>query len=168
MRAIGILLALLVLGGGTGCGRRSTPEPARQQWGLMQRAVDADNPERVAALLGASPELVRADDGDGHSPLHVAADAGHDAVARVLLEYGARVDGQDSCGWTPLHTAAGNGHRSTAILLIEAGADVNATDHQGQTPLALALKWDHQDVAALLRAHGGHEQPARVVAGPRE
>ena len=65
---------------------------------------------------------------DGRTALHRAAEEGHVAVVRYLVEQGADVDAR--AFWyldrTPLHYAARRGHLEVVEFLVGAGADVNA------------------------------------------
>jgi uncharacterized protein len=73
------------------------------------------------------------------TPLHYAAREGHTAVAKLLLERGARVDQPEANGVRPLLLAILNDRAETARFLIERGADVNADDWYGRTPLWAAV-----------------------------
>ena len=66
-----------------------------------------------------------AQDNDGWTALMLAAQNGHEQVARVLLEAGAVVGAQNNDGSTALMHAARNGHEQVARVLLEAGADRN-------------------------------------------
>ena len=72
--------------------------------------------------------------GGGHvasdvAVLHVAAQAGHVGVVRLLLAAGAAIDATMRAGQlasvTPLHLAVEAGHSEVVDLLIDAGSDVN-------------------------------------------
>ena len=60
--------------------------------------------------------------------LVLAAQEGHLAVVRLLLEAGADKDAADTDGDTALHIAAKEGHLEVVRLLLEAGADKDAAD----------------------------------------
>ena len=54
----------------------------------------------------------------GKTALHVAAEKGHAAVARLLVEKGANVGAKDKDGRTALHQAAEWGHGTAVPLLL--------------------------------------------------
>ena len=64
----------------------------------------------------------------GQTPLSWAAQNGHEAVVKLLLEKGADVESKSSNGRTPLSWAAENGHEAVVKLLLEKGADVESKD----------------------------------------
>ena len=59
------------------------------------------------------------------TPLYIAAEFGHEAVVRTLMEAGADVNKATDDGVTPLYMAAYKGHEAMVRTLMEAGADVN-------------------------------------------
>lgn len=78
-----------------------------------------------------------------HTPLHLAAFAGH-ANIQTLLTFGAKVDLSDSTGRTALHLAAENGHSAVCARLIAAGSDLLERDKDGLMPLHSAAKSDRE------------------------
>lgn len=100
----------------------------------------------------------------GYTPLHAAAQTGHRALARVLVENGASVSAKAQCGYTPLHLAAQEGYAELMLDLIVRGANTEEQDNEGRTALHLAAWKGHVDaVKALIavkakinaQAHGG-------------
>lgn len=67
--------------------------------------------------------LLSVTDGDGCTPLHLAASAGAADVVREMLALGAAVDAADGLGRTPLHMAARYGRADAMGVLLEHGAD---------------------------------------------
>jgi ankyrin repeat protein len=58
-------------------------------------------------------------DGYGRTPLFLAAERGHDAIVRVLLERGeVKVNTKDRDGQTTLYMAAVKGHDAVVRLLL--------------------------------------------------
>ncbi|KAL8391898.1 hypothetical protein RB595_002193 [Gaeumannomyces hyphopodioides] len=92
--------------------------------------------------------------------LHLAAENGHEAVAKLLVEAGVNKEARNRYGETPLHVAAENGHEAVARLLVEAGADKEPKNSWGNTPLHLAAKYGHEAVARLL-VEAGADKEAR-------
>ncbi|RYP53370.1 hypothetical protein DL768_001615 [Monosporascus sp. mg162] len=115
---------------------------------------------------------------DGETPLRWAAEGGHEAVVRQLLETGADVHARDKDGRTALSYAAERGHEAVVQLLLksgqmslrwavetgdaevvklflERGADVAVANKDGWTPLIAASSKGHIDVVRLLLATSG-------------
>lgn len=90
-------------------------------------------------------EDVSARDGDGNTPLHLAAQAENLPAVTFLLEAGADVNAGNNIGATPLHGAVVNEGPEVVAALLEAGADINDGAASHGTPLlhalALASRW---------------------------
>ena len=72
--------------------------------------------------------------------LHGAAQEGHDAAVRVLLDKGADMNAKDSSGQTALHVATRFGRKTIVqTLLNKEGIEVNAEDNRGKTALQYVL-----------------------------
>src|SRR5207247_6422498 len=97
--------------------------------------------EKVRALLEVNPELLRAQDKDGFSPLHLAAWKGHKEVVELLLGRKAEVNLKSKDGGAPLHWAAEGGSAEVVKMLLAHKAEINAKDDDGDTPLHVAVKW---------------------------
>jgi ankyrin repeat protein len=55
----------------------------------------------------------------GWSALSMCGYGGHIAIARLLLDHGAKIDNVDVDGDTPMSLAARRGHRDMVIMLEE-------------------------------------------------
>ena len=95
---------------------------------------------------------------DGRTALHLIAENGNEAGARILLDHGANVNTTSYSkgnsverkfggGRTPLHWAAEYGQLSMAKLLVEAGADLAIQNASGRTALQEAIR-DGGDLVA--------------------
>jgi len=90
-----------------------------------------------------------------HTPLHLAAKAGHASVLRLLVNAKADVSALTTTGAAPLHFAAASGSSEAVTILLDAGADVNVREPQwGQTPLMFAAASGRTEVVKALLAHG--------------
>ena len=91
----------------------------------------------------------------GATPLHFAAEVGHNDVIEALLAGGAHADARMTNDITPLHQAAINGHIKSVKLLLDAGADVNFRNRIGMTPLDFAVYRGHEETAEAIWNAGG-------------
>jgi ankyrin repeat domain-containing protein 50 len=74
-----------------------------------------------------------ATDEDGQTPLSWAAEKGHEAVVKLLLEKGAELETKDKdYGQTPLSWAAEKGHEAVVKLLLEKGAELETKSNHGR------------------------------------
>ena len=91
----------------------------------------------------------------GRTALICAAEGGHEAVVRLLLEKGANVNAKEDNGETALHEAAWGGHEAVVQLLLEKGANVNAKENNREkTALHPAAMRGHEVVVQLLLEKG--------------
>ena len=105
-------------------------------------------------LMARHDADLNAIDSGVRTPLHWAADYGHEAVVRLLLARGASIDIGDDAGRTALHCAAIQGHEAVVRLLLERGASVDIGDKRGQTALHNAANRGREAVARLLVERG--------------
>jgi len=122
---------------------------------LLCRASRFGDPDIAQHLLGAGVDVsATADDVIGRTPLHHAAENGHEALARMLVDRGAGDSAADLIRRTPLHLAVVNGHEALARMLVDRGAGVSATNDIEQTPLHHAAKNGHEALARMLVDRG--------------
>jgi ankyrin repeat protein len=108
----------------------------------------------IVPLLVQVYGLESRDDGTGRSPLSFAAESGKDAVAQLLLDYGAQVDCTDNRNRTPLSHAAQWDQVSTVRLLLSHGAQPDWVDYEDRTTLSYAVDSGNVAVVKLLLNHG--------------
>ena len=91
---------------------------------------------------------------DEDTPVALAADAGNVTLVKLLLDWGAAVDGKPKWTAAPaLVRAAGNGDVQMVSLLVSRGADVNGSPFKWGTPLTEAAESSHLSVVRYLLAH---------------
>ena len=126
---------------------------------LLRRGAAIDLP--VAAALNLTEEFTRMLHGsnsqDRHLALALAAQFGHMAIVRMLLDSGEDPNRYHPPGGhshaTPLHQAAGAGHAELVHLLVERGARIDMKDVLWQaTPADWARHEGKLEIAAYLRA----------------
>jgi ankyrin repeat protein len=106
----------------------------------LHLAVFAQQEEAARALIehGADTDVRSTGEIARVPPLGTAAFVGSVAMARLLLDAGADVNGQGEGGFTALHSAALHGNEELARLLLERGADPTVVSGDGRTPAELA------------------------------
>ena len=86
--------------------------------------------------------------------LHCAANGGHVATLRLLLDRGASIDMPNVDGETALIIAAHQGHRDSVQFLLERGADIERQGYYGRTVLYVAASRGHKSIVELLLEKG--------------
>ncbi|KAK6105831.1 Ankyrin repeats (3 copies) family protein [Brugia pahangi] len=94
----------------------------------------------------------------GFTPLHLAAQSGHDSLVRMLLNQGVQVDATSTTmSVIPLHLAAQQGHIAVVgMLLSRSTQQQHAKDWRGRTSLHLAAMNGHYEMVSLLIAQGSN------------
>ena len=90
-------------------------------------------------------------DGNGSTPLALAARAGNELIVELLLEAGADPNSRDREGASPLLNAAAWGHHGIAVTLLEKGADLDAVDIEGRSAAEMAKDRAHMRVYRMLK-----------------
>ena len=136
-------------------------------------AIEGDA-HAVAAWLDEGGDVnASCDEYDERTLLRAAAEGGHEAVVRLLLQRGASVNLQNSLDVTALMGAAMSGHTTIVQALFDAKADASLqTDArrrravQEVPDLRPALRRAAGGGALHARARGAHLRAAQVVSSP--
>lgn len=138
--------------------------------------IRSSNANALRDWLVAGSDRREASDGDGNTLLHLAAQYGSEAAARVLLETpDIAVNSLNRHGETPLLAACGSlvadeaALVATVNLLCAHGAGMHVVDVAGVTPLMAASKCGHDALLAALRnQHARQCHDAIAAATPYE
>ena len=98
--------------------------------------------------------LIKIEDENNRTPLHISADRGHLRIVTHLLAEGVDIEAKDQEDMTPLHYAARYGKKAVVELLLQNGAKINAKDTNQWTPLHFAATYGHLGVVKYLRGKG--------------
>ncbi|KAK2725977.1 26S proteasome non-ATPase regulatory subunit 10-like [Artemia franciscana] len=118
----------------------------------------------LAKLLLSWGCSVNQSDGNGFTPLHLAAANGYTDVVQLLIKFRAHPNAINTQSQTALHLAAQRGSHVIARMLLEAGSQVDREDSFGKTPLMYACSiGSFETVKCLLES--GARQDLRDVHG---
>lgn len=138
-------------------------------WTPLWYAVAGGQVDVVRLLLGKPVVDPDSQSKYGRTPLSLAAEKGHAAIAELLLQ-ADRVDPNFrdfEYGWTPLSWAAANGHDVIVKLLLDkAGVDPNPKDFEfGRTPLSWAAERGHRAAVKILLEKNSTDPVSRSKFG---
>ena len=117
---------------------------------LMLAARHGHDDVALVLMKGQQGANVNLQNSRGDSALSLAAAAGREDVAMLLLERKADPGQAGHCGRTPLAEAAAGGQLRMARLLLERGASADGGGEGGKPPLTIAARRGDSVLAALL------------------
>ncbi|KAM6984833.1 histone-lysine N-methyltransferase EHMT1 [Aplochiton taeniatus] len=134
-----------------------TEKPKKLRFHPKQLYISAKQGELQKVLLmlvdGIDPNF-KMENQNKRTPLHVAAEAGHQEICHILVQAGANLDMCDEDQRTPLMEACENNHLETVSYLLRAGASATHRDVEGFTCLHLAAKTGHYSTVQHLLSTG--------------
>ncbi|KAH6867608.1 ankyrin repeat-containing domain protein [Thelonectria olida] len=98
---------------------------------------------------------------EGRTPLLWAAEKGHEALAKLLLQNDVDVNMVDQNGQTALQLAVDARHKAMARMLVANGADMNARDFADWPAVGLGHPWREGLVELRISAGLGRPPPPR-------
>ncbi|XP_041706662.1 histone-lysine N-methyltransferase EHMT1 [Coregonus clupeaformis] len=134
-----------------------TEKPKKLRFHPKQLFISAKQGEIQKVLLmlvdGIDPNF-KMESQSRRTPLHVAAEAGHQEICHLLVQSGANLDICDEDQRTPLMEACENNHLEAVRYLLRAGAIASHKDVEGFTCLHLAAKIGHYNIVEHLLSTG--------------
>jgi ankyrin repeat protein len=177
MRTITLICPLIAILAAANASPVADPQ-GRELSKLLLQATAKGRPDKVKSLIKAGADI-NITHSDGKTPLDIAMNRNHLAVARLLVEErasilsihadvfagniekvrsfidsGTDVDAKDKAGVTPLLRAVSNGQFEMAQFTIANGADVDAQNEVGWTSLHIAADRGFREIVELLIAKG--------------
>ncbi len=117
----------------------------------LARAVADDDIDRVRELIAQGEDVNGKDDNyDKITPLFIAVENGNVEIARVLIEFGAKVNVRDDEKQTPLMRLDSDATVELVELLVANGSKVNLTDNENNSALIIAAEDASTDVVRAL------------------
>ncbi len=132
---------------------------------LLAVAAEYGRLEIVQYLVANEYPPSEVSDGNKETPLHMAAQNGHDAVAKYLVENGANIYAVGRIRFykfqelTPLQVACRSGKIKIIEILLANGEDPD----NKRAPLYEALAYGHAQCAEFLLSKGAKPNPQKVV-----
>jgi len=129
--------------------------------------IDAVKQQDIAAVRAqiAAHADVNAQEADGFTALHWAAQRNNSDLVDLLIAAGANVKSSSRYHVTPLYLACNNGNAAIVERLLKAGADPGETAFEGQTALMTAAANGNADVVRLLLRRGADANAAEAFRG---
>jgi ankyrin repeat protein len=119
----------------------------------LLEAVQEGNPDKVRAALVEGLDPNYCDDESYWTLLHWASQEGYVEIIKLLVEFGADVEGCFNDDMTALFNAAGHGNLDVVKTLVECGANVNKAQKAG-TALHNASAYGHAQIVEFLIDRG--------------
>jgi ankyrin repeat protein/L-ascorbate metabolism protein UlaG (beta-lactamase superfamily) len=109
---------------------------------------------RILEMLAADPQLLKADLGDGMTPLHYAVYFGYVPIVDYALKHGVDLNVKDRRGLPPVWFSVSGSRPAMLRKLIALGADLGAKNPQGDDMLFRAASAGNAEVFGILLDHG--------------
>lgn len=139
------------------------PKPVDPKLASLITAVRSGDTKSVEAQVAANPELVKAQDRAGATPLHHAAGFGNLATMKFLLDKGADPNARNKRKSPPLFWAL---HDEAKVrLLLSRGADVNLASADGRTAIYQAASMANAVPVLRLLIEKGANVNAKTITG---
>lgn len=117
---------------------------------IFAKAVKDGDIVTAARMIASGSMAMDEGDGNGDTPLVVAATSGNVEMIRLLLCDGAKTHWSDRSARSPLMCAAANRHFAAIQVLLNAGADPLQADIHGKNALDHAVDKDDADLLKAL------------------
>jgi ankyrin repeat protein len=121
--------------------------PEKERMAAVDKAVQSGQMVTVARMIAAGSISLEESDHHARTLLAIAAQRGDEAMIRLLLCAGARVDAVDMDWNTPLMHAVKQKQPKAIRALLQGRASTSQTNHEGQSALSMAV--DANDIKVM-------------------
>ena len=149
---------------------------ANTTYGSLCLAANGNSIKVSKLLVSKGKKYMNQRDKSGRTPLHIAANLGHDEILSILISSGANLNATEEAiplnasqmtfnamGVTPLHHAVDQYRVNSVKLLVSAGAQINPKTLTGKTPFDRAIKNGFYKIANYLREQNAKSSETNVV-----
>ena len=129
---------------------RLVSQCTKYNWMPVHAAACGGSMEVLRCLAAAGADIF-AEDNDGFSVLHIAAQQGEAKSVRYLIhEYPNILHRKDKKGLNAVHHAAKWGHTDVFKLLLELGSDISVSNSKGQNSFHIACMNGHLQIVSTI------------------
>jgi len=126
-------------------------------YSVILKACEDGNADKLRELTASQKDLKKDAnhlDPYGSTPIKKAIWGGYCEVVKLLVQAGAKINGEKDDDKKPLHYAVENERYEIVEYLIQMKANINITGAYGWTPLVWAIKRDNVKIVDLLIKNG--------------
>ncbi|XP_050440490.1 ankyrin-3-like [Adelges cooleyi] len=117
----------------------------------LRKAIERGHYDTVKRMITWNRYLMHCPSGrTSDYPVHVAVQAGHQRIVKLLLNRGADPNARNAHRKTPMHQCVLNCRHNIVGLLVDHGAELDSTDGSNNTPLDLATLMNEKRCLDLL------------------
>jgi len=120
----------------------------------LGKVFESGDTVKLVQMLAADPQLLKADMGEGMTPLHYAVYYGYAAVVDHALKSGVDLNLKDKRGLSPVWFSVSGKQPAMLRKLIALGADLSVKNQQGDNMLFRAASAGNAEVFGILLEHG--------------
>ena len=117
-------------------------------------AFESGDTAKILEMLAADPQLLKADLGEGMTPLHYGVYYGYTPVVDYALKHGVDLHLKDKRGLSPVWFSVSGSRPAMLRKLIALGADLSVKNGEGDSLLFRAARAGNAEVFGILLEHG--------------
>jgi len=120
----------------------------------LRTAFENGDTAKILEMLASDPQLLKADLGQGMTPLHCGVYYGYGPVVDFALKSGVDINVKDKRGLSPVWFSVSGSRPAMLRKLIALGADLSVKNAEGDDMLFRAARAGNTEVFSILLEHG--------------